>query len=144
MSKESISQAVQLLCQYREDGDDEIIERLVQGGIERPYATRLVLFLPLIYSRLILRKLGIQFSMTYRTRLDAHSSREKLLASEPVWTEVEEYASDHVGDLSRDERLWVAGRSPEFKVVNAALNTGADAANFVLPPPVFWWAEEQH
>jgi len=144
MPQESILIAVQMLCSWPDSSDEELIHKLVGAGMERGHATRLILFIPCVYARLILKSLGVQFSEKFvRSYGGGRFSKERTLASETVWLEVSEFAHINISALSSQERMLVAGRSPEFGVINQALNSGANASDMVLSHLVVFWPEEQ-
>jgi hypothetical protein len=142
MSMEAISETIRLLCDGPQSQDSELIDRLVEEGLERDYATRLVLFVPVVYARLILGGLKVRFSDSFRRSYgNGRQSSNKELDSDPVWVEAQSYAKNNIRQLSSEERLKVAGRSPEFSVISQALNAGLDPANQQLSPLVVWWPD---
>lgn len=143
MSPDAISKAIRVLSAGRELEDSKLIERLVADGVERSYATRLVLFIPVAYARLVLGSFCVKFSDYFlRSYGEGRVSAEQRLDSDAVWLEVRNSAEAHIRVLSRDERRWIAGRSPEFKVINQVLNDGLEIKDSVLSPLVVWWPEE--
>ena len=143
MSMEAISKTIRVLCDDPESEDSELIDRLVEEGLERDYAVRLVLFVPVVYARLILDGLKVRFSDRFRVSYgNGRQSSDRRLDSDPVWVEAQSFAKDNIRQLSSEERLKVAGRSPEFDVINQALNAGLDPANQQLSPLVVWWPEQ--
>lgn len=144
MTAGTISLAIQVLCNSPNCTDDELIQKLIEMGVEKVYATKLVLFVPAVYARLILGSLGVRFSEYFCVHRAGRSSKEVLLLSDPVWVEIGKSAESNISTLSRSERLSVAGRSAEFDVINKALNSGADVRNQVLSPLVVWYPEDHH
>jgi hypothetical protein len=143
MSVEAISQAIRILCDRHDSEDAELTDLLVAEGLEREYAARLISFVPVVFARILLSPLGAKFSRKFRRSYgQGCKSADQLLESDSVWREVRSYAESNIGRLSAEERLWIAGRSPELGVINQALNAGLEVANQVLSPLVVWWPEQ--
>jgi hypothetical protein len=60
---ESISKAVKVFRGYPDVEDEEIFRNLVEQGVERKLAARIVEFVPIAYSRLIPGKSGARGSL---------------------------------------------------------------------------------
>jgi hypothetical protein len=70
---------------------------LVANRVERQSAARLVVFLPMVYCRLLLANSGARFSHEYRTILpDATISGLKLLVNGPLWNEAMQFAKAEI------------------------------------------------
>ena len=142
-SNQSISQAVQTFRSGANLDDTSVFRKLVEQGVERCKAARLIEFLPMVYCRLILVKSGVRFPETYRRiSSDGTLSPSLQLASEPLWNAAIAFASAELesGKKGRD-LLLIARRSAEFDAVNKLLNTGALAENIRLDASTFSWPE---
>jgi len=94
--------------------------------MERQRAARLVVFLPSVYCRIMLRKSGAQFSASFRRLLAEGISPEKPLSSEPVWDEAMLFANREIErGISSQDILLIAARSAEFDAANQLLNQGS-------------------
>lgn len=104
------------------DLDDESVFRaLVDKGVERSLAARIVEFLPIAYCRVLLLKSGVQFSNSF-TR-SASPLKTQSLSSEPVWLPFLAYAESEIrSGATSEEILMVAGRSAEFHAINQMLH----------------------
>src|SRR5580698_2432330 len=85
LMNEEISRAVTIFRSSPNLKDEEVFVALINRGTEKELAARLVEFLPMAYSRLILSKSGARFADTFRRNLPGGVSQEKPLSSEPVW-----------------------------------------------------------
>lgn len=139
---EDISKAMAMFRTSPNLEDYGIYQTLVADGVERQLAARLVEFLPVIYSRLILRNSGARFSSTFRRTVAGGMSQEQPFSSDPVWNAAAAFASDELErGVSSQDLLVVAARSAEFDAANQLLNRGAKLENIVFTPPVFIWPE---
>src|SRR5215831_3446965 len=114
------------------------------AGVECVVASRLVEFLPLAYSRLILSESGVRFCDRFQRKLaDGSLSAERPLDSEPLWAEIVSFArSEKHSGITGDALLAVAGRSSEFEAVNQLANRGSKLRDIALTSTVFQWPEE--
>ncbi len=137
---QAIQSAVQTFRSNPDSPDREIFNRLLESGIERQEATRLIVLLPLAYGRVMLSdNKGVLFSDTYICKGDhGKPDRESRLDTLPLWKEAINFAMN-----DGEPFFAIAGRSPEISVVNAALQDGIklEKLNLVLSPPVILWAD---
>jgi hypothetical protein len=134
-----------MLFRSSPDMNDEQIHRaLVDAGIDRKLAARLVELVPMAYFRVLLEDLGAKFPQTFQRRLnDGTNTPEMPLTSEAVWVAAMDFAKREVeAGLSRDEKLRVAGRSAEFTVANELMNKGSKLGDLGFTPSLFMWPEE--
>lgn len=123
--------------------DEEVYRLLVREGIERNVAAQLVEFLPIIYSRLILRSTGAQFSNTFRRRKTDGTYEELPFASNQVFNAAVAFANDEAAHgVSGKDLLAIAARSAEFDAANQLLKTGSKLANAAFGPSVLTWTED--
>ena len=141
---ENISKAVAIFRESPASSDDEIYRRLVAAGIESKRAARLVEFLPMAYSRLILAGIGIRFSDVFRRRQgDGSLSCEQTLVFNPLWAEIVSFAREEqaAGVIGKD-LIAIASHSAEFDGVHQLLNQGSKPENIALAAAVLLWPEE--
>jgi hypothetical protein len=137
---EAITKCLTIFRSSPELDDQSVFRELVEKGIQRSLAARVVEFLPIAYCRLLLLKSGVQFSDTF-TR-SASPLKIQSLSSEPVWVSLLAYAESEIreGATSQDI-LMVAGRSAEFQAINKMLDKKAELKNIVLTPILLPWPE---
>ena len=84
--------------------------------------------------RSILAGTGPRFSdMFQRRQQDGSLSPERILGSEPVWTEIMSFAKpEQSRGVTRTDLLAIASRSAEFDAVNQLLNRGANPEDIAL------------
>jgi len=140
----AIAKAVVILRELPNASDEEILRKLLAAGVERIVASRLVEFLPLAYSRLILSESGVRFCDRFQRKLaDGSLSSERPLDSEPLWAEIVSFArSEKQSGITGDALLALAGRSSEFDAVNQLANRGSKLKDIALTPAVLQWPEE--
>lgn len=101
--------------------DEEVWERLVSAGVEPWLAERLLVFLPMAYTRRLLPDVGFVDSL-------ATPSGAVSLQTEPVFAAA--LAQAQLAGRGEIERI--ATRSSEFSAVNNALNGGSRLADLQL------------
>jgi hypothetical protein len=123
--------------------DVAIYKMLVADGVERKSAAQLVVFLPMVYCRLLLANSGARFSNKYRNTLsDGSMSPVKLLVTEPLWNEAMQFAKAEIeGGISGQDVLAIAGRSAEFHAANQLLERGSKLENIGFDAPTVRWTE---
>ncbi len=123
--------AVNVLKHSTSLDDVAICRVLVAKGVERRSASRLVVFLPMVYCRLLLTNSGARFSNKYRSTFpDGTVSPDKLLVDEPLWNDAMEFAKAEIENgVSGQDVLNIAGRSAEFHAANQLLERGSKLEN---------------
>ncbi|MBB5781172.1 DUF6348 family protein [Nonomuraea jabiensis] len=101
--------------------DEEVWERLTGAGVEPWLAERLLIFLPMAYTRRLLP------DVSYPEGLVTPSGRVSLSA-EPVFVA----ASDRAQRAGREEVGRIAMRSAEFNAINNALYAGSELSDLML------------
>lgn len=101
--------------------DEDVWERLTEAGVEPWLAERLLIFLPMAYTRRLLS------DVTYPDELVTPGGRVELSA-EPVFVA----ALDRAQRAGRDEVERIAMRSAEFNAINNALYDGAELSDLML------------
>jgi len=135
-----ISKAVTILRELPSAEDHELYRVLVEADIEPQVAARLVEFLPMAYSRLILAASGARFSNFFRRVLSDGTSEECLLSSEPVWNAAVAFAEAELEQgVSGEDLLAVGARSAEFHAANRLLQAGSKLENLAFEAPVLTW-----
>ena len=137
---EAIANALRIFRNSPELDDESVFRALVDRGVERSLAARMVEFLPIVYCRLLLLNSGVQFSNSF-TR-GTSSPRVQSLSLEPVWVPLLAYAESEMrGGLTKEQILMVAGRSAEFQAINELLRKGTGLKNVALTPIMLPWPE---
>jgi hypothetical protein len=138
-----IARTVVALRSSPHSSDAEVHSMLVADGMDSAIAARLVEFLPMAYSRLLLDSLGARFSGAFQRRLpNGESTEKRFLSSEPMWNAVVGFSRNEAErGVSRAELIAVAKRSAEFAAANQLLNAGAKLEDLVFTPVVFPWPE---
>jgi hypothetical protein len=119
--------------------DNEILEAFRLNKIQEPYASRLLVFLPIAACRLMLPDVCFVDDYVEIDRLSKKSSKKKFSESvlyTAVVKEVDEYFSSRPGG---DNVLKIAGRSAEFRVINDLLNCGGKLEGIRLTAMVLRW-----
>ena len=144
MSETEIALAVATLRNRPDLNDEEVYQTLVNHGIARALAARLVEFLPGAYCRIIFENAGPRFAESFRRqRRDGTISPEIELKSEPVWNAAIAFARRDVQNgLSRDDKLRLAGRSAEFQAANSLLQQGSKLEDIVFTPSIHTWDKD--
>ena len=139
---DSISKAIELFRSCPNMEDEEVFGTLVRGGLEPRLAARIVEFLPIAYTRLILGKSGVQFPDVFQRRVAGGETLEGVLSEEPVWHAVLDFGRSEISrGISRNKLLLVAGRSAEFDALNRLLSAGSKLESLALAPTIFAWPE---
>ncbi|MFI7130852.1 DUF6348 family protein [Nonomuraea sp. NPDC050153] len=102
-------------------GDEEVWERLTGAGVEPWLAERLLIFLPMAYTRRLLP------DVSYPDGLTTPGGRVSLSA-EPVFMA----ALSRAQRAGRDEVRRIAMRSGEFNAINNALHAGSQLSDLML------------
>jgi hypothetical protein len=137
---EAIASALTIFRESPELDDESAFRALVDGGMERPIAARMVEFLPIAYCRVLLLNSGVQFSNSFVRA--ASPLKIQSLSCEPVWIPFLAYAESEIrGGTARREMLMIAGRSAEFHAINQMLNQGAELKNVTLTTISLLWPE---
>jgi hypothetical protein len=120
----------------RIDADDEQIEEsLLEQNINAMLAEQLIAFVPLAFGRVLLEQDGPRFQPTYTLEnLVDRSTTHLPLRDQPLYKAAYKVASEWRG--SREEFWAIAGRSPEVKAINSALQDGAELQNLILSEPM--------
>jgi hypothetical protein len=140
---QDISKAFAIIRESAQANDFELFQTLVRSGMERRSAACLVEFLPMAYCRVLLSDSGAQFPETYQRRQpDGSISAEILLSTEPLWEAALEFARAHAErGISKEDLLFLAGRSAEFDAANQMLKSGAKLGDIAFTPTILNWTE---
>jgi hypothetical protein len=137
---EAIVSALKIFRESPELDDESVFRALVDRGVERSIAARIVEFLPIAYCRVLLLNSGVQFSNSFVRA--ASPLKIRSLASVPVWIPFLAYAESEIrGGTARREMLMVAGRSAEFQAINQMLDKGAKLQSVVLTTVSLLWPD---
>lgn len=116
--------------------DDEVVTTLIEAGISRAIASRVLVFVPMAFAQAMLGgRTGATFGASYMVRSPDGSTTEHVLAEEPVFVEALAAAQR---ERAGADRLAVAARSAEFNAINKALHGGSELADLQLGSTVVW------
>jgi len=132
--RQQIQTAVQIFRANPELDDDEILQRVMDTGVEKQMAVQLVTLLPLAYGRVALSDMGLIFTNTYLCLGQPGKGRLDAL---PLWAEALDFAKQ-----DPEPSFPIASRSPEIRAANSALNDGQKLESLVWSPPAFLWPIE--
>jgi hypothetical protein len=139
-TEETIRRAVAIFRKLVNSDDGQVCSALIESGVQPEMAEKLVMFLPIAYGRVILKKIRIRFSDTFKHPLNDGTLAEHAFADEPIWRAIVECARDEVSrGIAGEQLLSVAARSAEFDAVNQLLNGRSTPDNIVLTPPLILW-----
>ena len=138
---EGIASALTIFRNSPELDDESVFQALVDKGVDRSLAARIVEFLPIAYCRVLLVKSGVQFSNSF-TRAGS-PLKVQSLSSVAIWVPLLAYAEANIREgATSQEILMVAGRSAEFQAVNQLLDKKAELKNLVLTPILLPWPKD--
>jgi hypothetical protein len=128
---------------HPDEDDYAIFKRLVSQGIERKLACRIVEFLPMAFTRALLRDSGVSFSPEYERGRSPEARVKKRLATEAAWKLCLSFAKSSMKPSDkRDDFLLIAHRSSELQTVNQLLNSGSLIGDISLTPALLLWPED--
>jgi hypothetical protein len=140
--RNTIELTVQLMRSNPKARANDILQLLIERGIDRLAAVQLVLLVPLAYGRAGLAGCGIQFSDEYRCIETGEVGQPRKLSALPLWREIVTFARSEVSSgAGGDALLAVAGGSSEIDAINKVLKDGRKVEGLVLSGPVFLWPE---
>jgi len=121
--------------------DLAVFNALVAEGLEAPIASRLVIFLPMVYARILFEREGVRFSDKFQSVLpDGRVSALTKFSDEPLWVESMEFARAEIASgVSSQDLLAIAGRSVEFDAANQLLNRGSKLSGITFVAPLIRW-----
>ena len=137
---QAIGHAVALMRSPASLEELSVYKALVERGVERHVAARLVEFLPMVYCRLVLAKTAVRFPDVYRRALsDGNLSAPIQFSADSIWNEAVAFAQVEADSVMGRELLAIAGRSAEFDAANKLLNGGTRLEDIRLTEPVLLW-----
>jgi hypothetical protein len=138
---EAIAIALEIFRNSADLDDESVFQAVVDKGVERSLASRIVEFLPIAYCRVLFINSGVQFSNSFTRGMSPLKIQSLSLV--PEWVFFLAYAEREIRrGATKQELLMVAGRSAEFQAVNRMLNKKAELKNIVLSPIVLPWPED--
>ncbi len=126
MKRDQLIQAVQYFVVASDMDDGDLVKLLHGKGLTTEDSERLVAFLPIAFSRVVIAHIGkVSFTTDYRVK---ETGEICSLSDEPIFVEALKLATEsyHSGPVPRESFSAVALRSPELDAVNKALNAGED------------------
>src|SRR5262245_1489935 len=114
--RQIIEMAVQVFRVNPDLDEDEILERMISGGIDGQIARQLVVLFRVAYGSEVLSATGVLFSDFYVYLNEPGRGR---LSALPLWAKVVEFAKQ-----DPEAAFPIASRSPEIRAANEGLNHG--------------------
>ncbi len=137
--KEVIQKALELFRASPEMDDDAIFDSLVAGGVDDNTAVRALVYLPMVYGRILLADSGVHFSQSCRDKYGRGPTLpERPLTADPFWCEVVSYARAEVSQGLAPGLVAFAGRSAEVQIARSLARDGR-LAGARLAPALFLW-----
>lgn len=140
-----IGKAITIFRDMPEIPDHEAFHALVDSGVDRVRASRLVEFVPMAYCRAVLGTSGAKFPDVYhRMQSNGEKSPARALSSEPVWVAAIAYAREEIkAGVSLTQLVTIARRSAEYAVANDLLHDKtAKLKDLVFTAPILMWPED--
>jgi hypothetical protein len=142
LSEDDLSTAVATFRRSSSLEDFDLWLALVEVGLDRQVAPRLVELLPSVYCRILLRNFGCRFAKEYeRKGTDGKNERRVALSTDTVWNVSSAFAEKEAATVSGQDLLAIAVRSPEFDAANKLLNEGSDLREIQFTPLLLTWPE---
>ena len=142
ITEEDLSKAVIVFRRAATLTDRELHSELVEEGLDRRAAARLIEFLPSCYCRILLRNSGCVFSEEYERRSPDQPTKKYFLSVDPIWNVSLIFATKEATTASKNDLLVIAARSAEFEAINRLLTAGSKLSDLRLTPLVFTWGEQ--
>ena len=138
---DDIRRAVAIFRESPASNDQDIYKLLVADGVDHQSAALIVVFLPMVYCRLLFANSRARFSDKYRSVLpDGTTSPLKQLANEPIWNEAMEFAEAEIkSGVSGQDVIAIAGHGAEFHATNRLLERGSNLDNVTFDAPIIRW-----
>jgi hypothetical protein len=137
--EELIGSVVEWMQKHPDTDEKQLIPSLVKSGEDESVALDLIVFVPLAFGRALMKRTGAKLKETYSIYTDSRHSKSYPLLDNPIYCEAYRMAEDHYQGKTRGMNyLAIAGRSPEVRVLNQALNKGSDPKNLVLGEPFMY------
>jgi len=142
----AVSDAIDLMLQFRGSEFDVIVDRLVAHGASRPRALWMVNVIPIAFGRVMVRsKLRLKPKFKDTVRLmgpfrpsasppQGHAEREIHLERERIYLEAVRLAEEAVarGTMAPDDFDAIALQSFEARLVHDALHDGSNVENLLF------------
>jgi hypothetical protein len=137
----SLQELVGLVAEWMRshpDNDErELIPSLVKCQLDEFLAKDLIVFVPLAFGRALLKRTGVNLPETYLIYgPDGQQPERHRLLDHPVFCEAYRAAEDcYSRGVDDNTYLAIAGRSPEVRNLNKALDAGSDLKELVCLEP---------
>ena len=116
-------------------GNNELLGKLVNDGMNENIATEILLFFPTALGRVFLSNQKINFPDEYLLYNGEILVERKNLSNNPIFVELMEYSKKVLKyKLSKNDLINLLVRGAEFNAINKALNNGSDLSNLKILP----------
>jgi hypothetical protein len=140
MDRERLLAAIALLAAHGPTDEAAVAEQLVARGFTIDEAWRLILFVPMAFSRPVLEELGVAiFPDHLVVPTEEGGELRAYLADQPEYTAALALARTHraAGSaMPHEHYVAVAGAAAEIDATSNALNAGADVAGAAIATAV--------
>jgi hypothetical protein len=114
-----------------------IVQKLVDSGVDRGSANRLIVFAPIAFGRLVLDHFGVRSNEMYYRLMDDETVTGPFPLLDVAEFRVAVEHMDHLRAVRGCKEL--AAWSADVHGINEALHRGADVERLVMQPLVTWW-----
>jgi hypothetical protein len=137
--EELIRLAVEWMQEHPNNDEKELVPNLVKCGEDEALALDLIVFVPLAFGRAMMNRTGAKLKETYSVYTDSRHAKSYLLVDNPIFREAFRMAEQCYEGKTRElNYMAIAGRSPEVRGLNEALNKGSDPKNLVFGEPFMY------
>jgi hypothetical protein len=118
--------------------DEEIHRHLTEQGFSQSQATKLIQFIPIVFTRFLYRNAGIQFAPNYvLLDLNGQPIAQRPIAEEPAFREAWAYCEQSsTRGVNEEYFRIIAARSGGYRAIQDLLQQGLDLAGIVTSPPM--------
>ena len=140
MKRIELIRAVRILADGLNDGEEEVIGRLIGAGFDAGAATRLVAFVPSAFARPVLEEMGVIVSNNMGAITTEGREIDIQLDQQPEYIAALRLAREHRqhGALDHEDYTKITGGSSEIDAVSNACNAGADIRGATIASALVW------
>ncbi len=133
---DAIKKTIEIFHENTQEDDEAIIKKLVESGIEEPFANRLINFITTAFCLVMYEGTDANFQHFYVFFDEKGNVSEPLfLIDEPVFAEAYKIARQEFNEKGTDERyLSIASRDAGYKVLQQAIEAGSNLNDLQFAP----------
>ncbi len=133
-----IEQSFEIFLAHHHRADEPIYSSFKKKGWDEITCSKVLVFVPLAFCRLLLYSSGVSFS-EYYINMQSDTKEKIKLSSEPFFDTAFNIAISKSKIFNKDYFMAIAKRSSEFNVINRSLNQGSNLEDLILTPPVVFF-----